>query len=560
MNVLGISCYYHDSAACLLKKGEIVAAAEEERFNRNKHSSKFPVDSIDYCLKSADLSIRDIDYVGFYEKPFLKFERVLVSHLRSYPFSLSEFLREMPNWLDEKLTVPLKLKKDLGYDGDVLFVKHHLSHAGSAFYPSPFENAAILTSDGVGEWATTTIGEGKGNEIEIMKEIKYPNSLGLLYSAVTTFLGFRANYDEGKVMGLSSYGEPEYMPEFEEIVSISSDGAYRLDESYFEFKKGDKMYTEKFIDVFGSPREHGEDIGERHKNIAASLQKITEKALLKLAKHLYRRTKLDNLCMAGGTFLNCVANRKILDNTGFKDVFIQPAAADSGGAVGAALHIYNKFCDGNSSCNFRESGVFLGPSYSDKKIERELKMRKKNYKELPEEELIEYTAKKLAENNIVGWFQGKMEFGPRALGNRSILANPSDPDMRDKINNKVKHRESFRPFAPSVLLEDLERYGIEKDLPFMIQTVDIEDNKEDIISATHVDSTARPQTVSRERNKRYYKLLKRFKGITGLPALLNTSFNDSGKPIVCSPEDALNSFEKINIDLLVLGNYIVEEP
>ncbi|MFB6089121.1 MAG: carbamoyltransferase, partial [Candidatus Aenigmatarchaeota archaeon] len=406
-------------------------------------------------------------------------------------------------------------------------------------YPSSFNEAAIITSDGVGEWATTTIGFGKENKIEIFNELKYPNSLGLLYSAVTTFLGFRANYDEGKVMGLASYGKPTYLTQFKDMISLKPDGSFKINNDFFRFNQGNKMFSKEFEKIFGKSRNYQETIKKRHKDIAASLQKLVEEILIKITNHLYDKTGTKNLCLAGGTFLNCVANRKIIKNSDFQDVFIQPAAADSGGSLGAALYIYSSIMDKKFRGNIRKDGIYLGPEYSNLNIKRTIIKKGYEYKKMKKSKLITFVAKKLAQNKIIGWFQGRMEFGPRALGNRSILANPENPEMRDIINNKVKHREKFRPFAPSILLEDAERYGINSDVPFMIQSFEVDDkNKDEIISAIHVDGTARPQTVSKGRNRTYHELIKEFKKITGVPALLNTSFNDSGEPIVCTPEDA----------------------
>lgn len=560
MNILGISCFYHDSAACLVKDGKIISAVQEERFNRKKNSSDFPVQSINFCLQSADLTVYDIDYVVFYEKPFLKFQRVVLSHLRSYPFSIKNFLRVMPHWLDDRLIIPLILKKEIGYNGKVLFIEHHLAHAASAFFVSPFEEAVVITSDGVGEWATTTIGEGRNNEIQISKELHYPNSLGLLYSAITTYLGFEANRGEGKVMALSDYGKPVYVDKLKEIITIKLDGSFSINTKYFSFNEGTRMYSNKFVKTFGKPRLPGAKIEQRHYDIAASLQKIIEEILLLIANEAYKKTKLTNLCLAGGTFLNCVANSEILKKTSFKNMFIQPAAGDSGGAIGAALYTYHTLLKEPRKHIMRDA--YLGPKFSSTQIKRHLLNKNAKFKEFKNhQDLIKQVAEKIAQDKIIGWFQGGMEWGPRALGHRSILANPCNPSMKDILNEKVKHREWFRPYGVSIIREELNNFfDMDIDSPFMLLVGKVKESKKGLIpSAIHVDGTSRIQTITKEDNDVFYELVKEFKNITNIPMIINTSFNDNNEPIVCTPEDAYSCFTKTKMDYLVLGNFFIEK-
>jgi carbamoyltransferase len=466
----------------------------------------------------------------------------------------------MPQWLDDRLTLQLSLKNNINFDGGIFFIKHHLSHAASAFLPSSFERAAIITADGVGEWATTTLSSGAGNNIDIIKEITYPDSLGLLYTAVTTYLGFRPLSGEGKVMGLAAHGEPEYLNKFNEIVSIKSDGSYKLDNSYFGFNKGTRIYSNKWLKTFGTAREAGSQITARDCNMAATLQKFTEKILLQIARYIHGLTNIDNLCLAGGLFLNCVANTRILEETPFKEVFIQPAAGDSGGGMGAALYLYNSLL-GNDR-NFVLDNVYLGPEFSSNYINRRLHQKNISYRTFPtERELLKFIAKEIYNEKIVGWFQGRMEFGPRALGNRSILANPRNPDMKNILNNKVKKRETFRPYAPVVTLDRASDYfEMDYPSPFMLLAPRVRPDKMNIIPAvTHCDATARVQTVTEPSNGILWRLLKEFEIISGVPVLLNTSFNLKDEPIVCSPEDAIDSFNRSNMDLLVLGNFVISQ-
>jgi carbamoyltransferase len=559
MTILGLSCYYHDSSACLIGDGKLIAAAQEERFDRNKYSSAFPINSINYCLQSADLTSYDIDYVAFYEKPFLKFERIILNHLKSYPFSLKNFLDTMPSWLKDRLILPLTLKEELGFRGDVFFIKHHLAHEASAFLISPFDRAAILTVDGVGEWATTTYGVGEGNKINVLKELKYPNSLGLLYSIVTTYLGFRVFSGEGKIMALAETGNPKYLDEFKKMVDVRSDGSFRLNKKYFYYNKGERMYSNKFVKLFGKPRLSKESIEDRHRDIAASLQKMIEEIILKVVGHIYKETGLDNLCLAGGVFLNVTTNTRIVKESPFKKVFIQPAAGDNGSAVGAAFYTYNSLK--NKPRKHIMNNACLGPEYSNKKINILLSNKGAKFKRIDNDGLVKYVAKKISENKIIGWFQGRMEFGPRALGSRSILANPINKDMKDILNKKVKHRESFRPFAVSILRERLsDFFELDVDSPFMLLVGKVRGDKKKLIpSALHNNNTSRIQTVTKKENGIYYDLINEFKNITGIPMIMNTSFNDNNEPIVCSPEEAYNCFMKTGIDYLIMGNYIVKK-
>lgn len=559
MNILGISCFYHDSAACLLKDGKIIAAASEERFNRQKNSPLFPISAINFCLQSGNITVYDIDYIGFYEKPFLKFSRVVLGHLLSYPFSLKNFLDTMPNWLQDRLSMPLAFENELGYKGKVLFIKHHLSHAASTFLVSPFQEAAILTADGVGEWTTMSYGFARGNEIKILKEMQFPDSLGLLYTAVTTYLGFEALEGEGKVMGLAGYGQPGYLDQFRKMVTLRPDGSYRIDTSYFGFNKGWRMYSKKFIKAFGKERCREDKLEQRHCDIAATLQTFIEEILIMIARRLYDDTKMDKLCLAGGLFLNCVANSRIIEETPFKEVFIQPAAGDSGGAIGVASYIYHALF--NNPRNHTLQDAYLGPEFSSNQIKRILLNRGVAFKEFAEEDLTKYIAQKIFQDKIIGWFQGRMEFGPRALGNRSILANPCNPNMKDILNTKVKNRESFRPYAPAVLEERVNDYFEAKQFsPFMLLAAKVREDKKALIPAvTHVDGTARVQIVSKKTNLKLWNLIKAFQDISGIPLIINTSFNLKGKPIVCSPENALEDFLNTKMDVLVLGNFVIEK-
>lgn len=559
MNILGVSCFYHDSAACIVRDGVVVAAVSEERFTRSKNTSVFPLNAINFCLQYANLTIDDIDYIGFYEKPFLKFHRVLLNHLRSYPFSFRNFIGTIPHWLDERLVMPLVFRNELGYKGKVLFVKHHLSHAASAFLVSPFEEAAIITADGVGEWATLSVGRGKGKDIAILKEMQYPDSLGLLYTAITTYLGFEALSGEGKVMGLAGYGQPTYLDALRKMVHLLPDGSFRLDRDCFSFNKGSRMYGTKLVKALGLERKAGAEITQRHRDIAASLQKLTEDILVAVANDLYAATRLDRLCLAGGVALNCVANSKIIENTPFKEIFVQPAAGDSGGALGVASYIYHAVL--KNERNFVMRSAYLGPEFPPSRLKRALLNGNVAFKEMPDDELFRYVAGLISKDKIVGWFQGRMEFGPRALGNRSIIANPCNPAMKDLLNSRVKKRESFRPYAPIVLEERAGEFFEGKQFsPFMLLAAVVKKDKASVIPAvTHVDGSARMQVVSSEANPRLWRLLKEFEALTGVPVLINTSFNLNREPIVCAPEDAVKDFAGSDMDCLVLGNFVAEK-
>ncbi|MBD3379553.1 MAG: hypothetical protein GF408_03720 [Candidatus Omnitrophica bacterium] len=559
MNLLGISCFYHDSAASLLKDGKIAAAVQEERFSREKNTSAFPINAVNYCVQAGGISFEDLDAVVFHEKPFLKFARVVSEHIRSYPFSFTNFMRTMPHWLSDRLSLPIILEKEIGYTGKIFFVKHHLSHAAAAFLASPFDEAAIMTVDGVGEWATATVGKGAGGKVEIFGELRYPDSLGLLYTAVTSYLGFEANGGEGKVMGLAGYGEPVYLDKFREIVKIAEDGSFKLDESYFGFNRASRMFSRKFLRTFGPARRREREIEKRHEDIAASLQIFLEEVLLKMAVFVRNKTGCRRLCAAGGVFLNCVANARILAEAGFEDIFVQPASGDSGGALGAALYADNVLY--GEPRRYEMEHAYLGPEFSRSEIYRALVNNDIAYEELPEEEIIRRTAAALSEGKIAGWFRGRTELGPRALGNRSILADPTDPAMKDILNRKIKHREPFRPFAPSVLEEEAEDYfELKVRSPFMLLAPRVKKEKKNTIPAvTHVDGTARVQTVSRRTNPSYWRLIDRFRSVKGVPMLLNTSFNLRGEPIVNSPHDAVSCFRSSGLDLLVMGDFIAEK-
>lgn len=592
MYILGISAYYHDSAACLLRDGAIIGAAQEERFTRKKHDFDFPINSIKFCLSQAQIGPEKIDLVVFYDKPFLKFERLLETYLALAPRGLASFITSMPIWCRDKIFQKSKIRNSLisyfgasiNWDEKLLFSEHHLSHAASAFFPSPFDEAAILTMDGVGEWATTSLGIGRGNEIEIHKEIKFPHSIGLLYSAFTYYLGFKVNSGEYKVMGLAPYGEPRYASLImDQIIDIKEDGSFFLDMSFFDYCAGLTMTSQKFHKLFEAPPRNADDlITQREMDLAASIQAVTEEVLLKLAHSISRETGQKNLCLAGGVALNCVANGKLFRENIFQNIWIQPAAGDAGGALGAAFvahHMYlnsPRVTGGSSDCML---GSYLGPEYSQGDIEERLHSIGACFTVHEADEVLRITASALSEGNAVGWHQGRMEFGPRSLGSRSILADPRSPEMQKQLNLKVKFRESFRPFAPSVLREDAsEWFDFHGDSPYMLLVANIAESKKlpilegestlfgleklkvprSIISAvTHVDSSARIQTVHKNTNPVYWALIEEFKRLTGCPVLVNTSFNVRGEPIVCTPEDSFHCFMGTGLDLLVVGNCVL---
>ncbi len=559
MIILGISCFYHDSAAAIIVDGKLIAAAEEERFTRKKHDSGFPYHAVLYCLNEANVKIDQVDYIAFYEKPLIKFDRLMSQHLQMFPFSYLSFLKAMPQWINEKLRIRSIIKKKLKYKGKILFLEHHLSHAASTFLISPFEEAAILTVDGVGEWATTTYGIGKGNEIKLEREIQFPHSLGLLYSTVTAFLGFSVNNSEYKVMGLSPYGNPVYYEQLKKLIDVKEDGSYALDMSYFDYHYKLVMPSKKFVEEFGPIRAAEGTLEQKHKDIAASLQKITEEIMFKLINHLHKIYKTDNLCLAGGVALNSVANGKIMKNTSFKNVFIQPAAGDAGSAIGAAIYVHTTLL-GNKR-EFVFDSCYLGPWYSDEYIQKYLDENKIIYTKLKNDtDLITTTAKLIHENNVIGWFQGRMEWGPRALGSRSILSNASNPEIKEILNAKVKHRELFRPFAPVISEEDVHDYfEMETDAePFMLFVYPFKKKVQKLVpSVVHVDGSGRLQTINKKQNARYYGVIKAFEKLSKIPILVNTSFNIRGEPIVCTPHDAYRCMMGTGIDYLVIGSYLV---
>ncbi len=562
MYILGISCYYHDSAACLIKDGKILAAAEEERFSRKKHDNDFPSKAIKFCLNSQNITGNNLDHVIFYEKPIVRFDRILQTFVESFPHSFLYFYDTIPSWLNKKFRIKSTIRKEVGFKKDILFVDHHTSHAASTFFCSPFDEAAILTVDGVGEWATASLSRGKGNKIFRLKDLNFPNSLGLFYATLTAFLGFKVNNDEYKVMGLASYGKPTYMKKFGRLLKIFPDGSIELNLKYFNFEQGRQMWSKEMEKLLGQPRKLDDKINQRHQNIAATLQKITEDVYFKMANHLYELTKSKNLCVAGGVALNSVANGKLFDKTPFKNIFVQPASGDSGGAMGAALYAWHQIQ--NKKRKFPLQHAYWGPQFSQKEILKFLHKNKIKYKKLSRKQLLKIVAKSINEDKIVGWFQNAMEWGPRALGNRSILANPINPKMRDIVNDKIKHREDFRPFAGTVLQEDVNKYFEvpEKNhrSPFMLFVFKVKPEARKLIPAiTHVDKTCRIQTISREQNPLYYDLIKEFKKITGVSVVLNTSFNLKGEPIVCTPEEAYNNFIKTPMDYLVLGNFLISK-
>ncbi|MFM1920978.1 MAG: hypothetical protein RLZZ303_2612 [Candidatus Hydrogenedentota bacterium] len=583
--ILGISAYYHDSAAALLRDGEIIAAAQEERFSRAKHDPRFPKHAVEYCLREAGIGINEVDYVAFYDKPFIKFERLLMTYLSVAPRGLLSFYDQMPPWLKEKLFMRTTLRKELGYDGEIVFSTHHLSHAASAFYPSPFERAAFITIDGVGEWATTTYGTGHGNQVEILKEINFPHSIGLLYSAFTYFTGFKVNSGEYKVMGLAPYGEPKYVDVIRnELIDLREDGSFRMNMKYFDYCGGLRMTNAEFARLFGGPpRKPESKITQREMDLARSVQEITEEALLKIGLHVHKETGEKKLVLAGGVALNCVANGRLLREGPFEDVWIQPCAGDGGNALGCALLAWHKMLDKPRTADaLRQKGTYLGPSFSNDQIRDYLDLNKIPYTELSEEERSRQVAQLLASEHVVGWFQGRMEFGPRALGGRSILGDPRSRDMQSVLNLKIKFRESFRPFAPSVIRERADEcFDLRgKDSPYMLLVADVlphrltpltaEDEtrqgfdklkvvRSDLPAITHVDNSARIQTVSRDMNAPYYDLLTAFAEITGCPVLINTSFNVRGEPIVCTPEEAFTCFMRTNMDYLCMGNFLLDK-
>jgi carbamoyltransferase len=589
MYILGISCLYHDSAACLVHNGEIINAAQEERFSRKKHDPRFPKNAIKSCLQGAGITIEEIDYVVYYDKPILTFERLLMSYLTVAPKGLRSWLQAMPLWLGQKLHIPKVIKKATGYQGDVLYTEHHEAHAASAFYPSPFNEAAILTIDGVGEWATASYGYGQGKELVILKELHFPDSLGLLYSAFTYFTGFRVNSGEYKLMGLAPYGSPKYKNLiFEELVDLKEDGSICLNLSYFDFLGGLKMTNERFARLFkGPPRKPETEITQREMDIAASIQAVTEETVLKMAKHVYRETNQKNLCLAGGVALNCVANGRVLREGPFEEIWIQPAAGDAGGALGAALSVWHRYLGKartNNSGRDCQQGSYLGPSFSNETIKAFLTKGNYVYHEMKSTERAEIIARLIAEGKILGYMAGRMEFGPRALGARSILGDARDQDTQTVMNLKIKYRESFRPFAPSVMEEKATDYfESDRPSPYMLMVANVRKERRlpqpskdempmldrlkvkrsDIPAITHLDYSARVQTVNKNDKPDYHAIISEFEKLTGCAVIVNTSFNVRGEPIVCTPQDAYRCFMRTDMDALVLEDFILykhEQP
>jgi carbamoyltransferase len=559
MNILGISAYYHDSSACVIKDGVLTAAVQEERFNRIKNCSDFPIQAINFCVQQSGISFSDIDYVAYYEQPYIKFNRILLDYIEKFPFSYLPFLKNIPYWLQDRLILPITIKKELGYTGKIFFVPHHYSHAASTFFLSPFEEAGIITADGVGEFATTCTGTGKLNTININQQINYPHSLGLLYSAFTTYLGFKANSGEGTTMALASFGNPDFVEPFKELINIADDGSYKLNLKYFSYNTGKKMYSRRLEKLLGKPRMQNEEITDRHKAIAATLQYVVEDVLLKTTRHLINTTHHKNLCMAGGVFLNCVANQKILDIAEIDNVFIQPGAGDAGGSIGATYFAWNILLKMPRGKPLEHA--YLGPVFSTTNIKAAIVKNQQTYIELKESELLDIVTSKIMEGKTVGWHQGRLEFGPRALGNRSILADARNPKMVDILNHRIKHREWFRPFAPIVKEEKVSEYFNMKNFsPFMLLAPEVIEEKRSVIPAvTHIDGTARVQTVSQKTNPLLWNLIDTFETKTGVPVIINTSFNLKGEPIVCTPEEAINDYLKSEMDCLVLGNCFLEK-
>ena len=584
--ILGISAFYHDSAACILKDGEILAAAQEERFTRIKHDQNFPIKAIKYCLQEVGINASELEIVAFYDKPFLKFERILETYLSFAPKGLNSFLKAMPLWIKKKLWVKIIIQEELGYQGKILFPEHHASHAASAFYASPFQQAAFLTMDGVGEWATTSYGIGKDNKMEVLADIKFPNSLGLLYSAFTYYTGFRVNSGEYKVMGLAPYGKAKYKDLiYKYLIDVKEDGSFNMDMSYFNYNVGLTMTNQKFNRLFsGPPREPESELTQKEMDLARSVQEVTEEIVLKMAKHVRKVTGEKYLCLAGGVALNCVANGKILRSGIFDDIFIQPAAGDAGGALGCAYIAWYQHLDNQRQVDGKKDsmkGAYLGPRYSNKQINEYLDDKGYNYIKLEDDEVPEMIADLVAKQKVIGWFQGRMEFGPRALGSRTIIGDSRSPETQKIINLKIKYRESFRPFAPSIREENISEYfDIDRPSPYMLLVANVKRDKQlpmtkeqesyfglkklniarsEVPAITHVDYSARIQSVSKQTNKRYHDMLTVFNEKYGCPVIVNTSFNVRGEPIVCTPKDAYLCFMRTEMDYLILNNYLLSK-
>lgn len=583
--ILGISAFYHDSAACILRDGEILAAVQEERFTRKKHDFSFPINSIKWCLSSQGISSSDLDFVVFYDKPFIKFERILETYLMYAPLGLSQFIQAIPLWLKEKLWIPQLICRELNYKGEILFCGHHESHAASAFYPSPFSEAAFLTIDGVGEWETASFGVGRGNDLQLEYFLKFPHSLGLLYSAFTYYLGFKVNSGEYKVMGLAPYGEPIYKDLIlDNLLDLKEDGSFKLNMQYFGYCYGLKMINPRFEKLFGGPARMPETkITQRHMDIAASIQAVTEEIMLRMARYVHRQTGMDRLCLAGGVALNCVGNGRILREGPFKDIWIQPASGDAGGALGAALLVWHMYLDKPrivDEKNDSQKGSFLGPVFSETEIEEALKKEGAVYSKIDTKDIPEVVSDLIIDGKVVGWFQGRMEFGPRALGARSIIGDCRDLKMQSRLNLKIKYRESFRPFAPTVLLEEVGNwFQLDRPSPYMLLVAGVAPDKRlpdgsslklqgfdklkiqrSVIPAvTHVDYSARIQTIRRQDHPLFYELVEEFFKKTGCPVIINTSFNVRGEPLVCSPQDAIRCFMRTQMDYLVIGGFLLDK-
>ena len=584
--ILGISAFYHDSAACLVKDGEIIAAAQEERFTRKKHDQTFPANAISYCLEYAGIKGAELDYVAFYDKPFLKFERILETYLAFAPIGIKSFLKAMPLWIKKKLWIKELIRDELNYSGKIIFPEHHESHAASAFFPSPFQEAAFITIDGVGEWSTSSFGIGKDSKIELLADIRFPHSLGLLYSAFTYYTGFRVNSGEYKVMGLAPYGEAKYKDLiYKYLIDIKDDGSFKMNMDYFNYCAGLTMTNSKFHKLFGSPpRKLEGKLTQKEMDLARSVQEVTEEIVMKMAKHVKKETGMKYLCLAGGVALNCVANGKLLRSGLFDDIWIQPAAGDAGGAVGCALYTWYQYLNSqrktDNNTDFMK-GAYLGPEFKSGSIESFLKKNKYSYQVLTDTELPERIADLIANEKVIGWFQGRMEFGPRALGSRTIIGDARSPEMQKTMNLKIKYRESFRPFAPSVRAENISDYfEIDRESPYMLLVANVQKDKQVVMSEeqnsyfgleklnvvrsevpaiTHVDYSARIQSVNEKTNPRYHQMLTKFNDKYGCPVIVNTSFNVRGEPIVCTPEDAYLCFMRTEMDYLIMGNYLLDK-
>lgn len=586
MNILGISAFYHDSAACLVQDGDLRAAAQEERFTRKKHDHSFPTHAIQYCLEEAGISADKLDYVAFYDKPFIKFERILETYLTYAPRGIRSFIKAMPLWIKRKLWIKELILKDVGFEGKLLFPEHHESHAASAFLPSPFQEAAFLTIDGVGEWTTASFGVGKDNDVEIFSEIRFPHSVGLLYTAFTYYTGFKVNSGEYKVMGLAPYGEPKYVDLIlNELMDLKDDGSFKMNMEYFDYCAGLTMTNEKFHQLFGGPpRKPETKLAQRDMDLARSVQDVTEEIMLRMSRHIHRQTGQKYLCLAGGVALNCVGNGRILRESPFEDIWIQPAAGDAGGALGAALLAWHRYLDkprqADNVHDFQK-GSYLGPAFSDDEIKAYLDEQGFPYTKLAPEDVPEKIADLIATEKVIGWFQGRMEFGPRALGSRSIIGDARSPKMQETMNLKIKFRESFRPFAPSVLVEEVSNYfELDRPSPYMLLVAPVKEElrkemtaeqqklfgleklhlvRSDIPAVTHVDYSARVQTVHQDTNPRYHAMMKAFQEKNGCAVIINTSFNVRGEPIVCTPQDAYLCFMRTNMDYLIMENYLLEK-